>query len=298
MNTTLSIGFANKREDQSNSDNSQDRAETRPYLQSLVRRRLLTSEEEISLSRRALKGDKRAKDMLVESNERLVLDVARKFQTASMPLEDLFQEGVIGLVRAVERFDPERGLRFSTFAIHWIRQSILRAIEIKSKSIRIPSHITDSLRKLEKTREEMTLEMGVEPSDEQLSERVGFSMQKIESLMRTGMEPLSLDNLVGEDGDTPLSSLLSDENAVDPLQSAISHERQKMLDDLLSNLSPREEEVLRCRFAMEGDSSHILQQIGAKLHLSRERVRQIELQAIRKLHYVARRQNYLAFDCE
>ena len=298
MNTTLSIEFANKREDQSNSDASQDRAETRPYLQSLVRRRLLTSEEEISLSRRALKGDKRAKDMLVESNERLVLDVARKFQTASMPLEDLFQEGVIGLVRAVERFDPERGLRFSTFAIHWIRQSILRAIESKSKSIRIPSHVTDSLRKLEKTREEMTLEMGVEPSDEQLSERVGFSMQKIESLMRTGMEPLSLDNLVGEDGDTPLSSLLSDENAVDPLQSAISHERQKMLDDLLSNLSPREEEVLRCRFAMEGDSSHILQQIGAKLHLSRERVRQIELQAIRKLHYVARRQNYLAFDCE
>ncbi len=298
MNTTLSIGFADKREDQSNRDNSQDRAETRPYLQSLIRRRLLTSDEEISLSRRALKGDKRAKDLLVESNERLVLDVAKKFQTASMPLEDLFQEGIIGLVRAVERFDPERGLRFSTFAIHWIRQSILRAIESKSKSIRIPSHITDSLRKLEKTREEMTLETGVEPSDEQLSERVGFSMQKIESLMQTGMEPLSLDNLVGEDGDTPLSSLLSDENAVDPLQSAISHERQKMLDDLLSNLSPREEEVLRCRFAMEGDSSHILQQIGAKLHLSRERVRQIEIQAIRKLHHVAQRQSYLSFDCE
>ncbi len=298
MNTTLCIGFADKREDQPNRDNSQDRTETRPYLQSLIRRRLLTSVEEVSLSRRALKGDKRAKDLLVESNERLVLDVARKFQTASMPLEDLFQEGVIGLVRAVERFDPERGLRFSTFAIHWIRQSILRAIESKSKSIRIPSHITDSLRKLEKTREEMTLEMGVEPSDEQLSDRVGFSMQKIESLMQTGMEPLSLDNLVGEDGATPLSSLLSDENAVDPLQSAISHERQKMLDDLLSNLSPREEEVLRCRFAMEGDSSHILQQIGAKLHLSRERVRQIEIQAIRKLHYVAQRQNYLSFECE
>lgn len=292
------MGFVDKREDQSNSDRFQDKTETRPYLQSLVRRKLLTSDEEIKLSRRALKGDKQAKDLLVESNERLVLGVARKFQTASMPLEDLFQEGIIGLVRAVERFDPERGIRFSTFAIHWIKQSILRAIESKSKSIRLPSHITDSLRKLEKVREEMTLEMGVEPSDEQLSERVGYSVSKIESLMKTGMEPLSLDNLVGEDGDTPLSSLLSDENAVDPLQSAISQERLKMLEDLLANLSPREQEVLRCRFAMEGDSSHILHQIGIKLHLSRERVRQIEIQAIRKLHYVAQQQNFHAFDYE
>ena len=202
---------------------------------------------------------------------------------------------MIGLITAAGRFDPNRGCRFSTFAVFWIRQSISRAVECKSKPIRIPSHVTDVLRKLEKVRETMTRETGIEPTNEQLSEFLGVPIQKLEMLIQANMETLSLDNMVGEDGDTSFASLLSDENAIDPQQAVLTDERQDLINAMLSRLTPREQEVIRYRFAMEGESSQILQDIGAKLHLSRERVRQIELQAIRKLQFAARRQEFSAF---
>ena len=292
MNSDNSTASSQGKANVATANRSLGGAESRPFLSSLIRRPLLSAEQEINLARRIQAGDLHAKDILVESNERLALDVAKHYQTASMPLEDLFQEGMIGLITAAGRFDPARGCRFSTFAVFWIRQAISRAVESKSKPIRIPSHVTDCLRKLEKVRETMTRENGIEPTNEQLSEFLGIPLQKLEMLIQANMETLSLDNMVGEDGNATLVSLLSDENAIDPQQSVLSEERQDLINAMLSKLTPREREVIRYRFAMEGESSQILQDIGAKLNLSRERVRQIELQAIRKLQFAARRQEF------
>ncbi len=273
-------------------------AEAHSYLPHLTRQRLLSLEEEQDLSRRMQCGDQRAKDRLIEANMRLVINIAKNYHSAFIPFEDLVQEGAIGLMTATERFDPSRGFRFSTYATHWIRQAISRAIDNKSKAIRIPSHISEAIRKLEKLRELLFRERGVEPSSEELAQHLGISPRKVAALLQAGQDPVSLDMLVGNEENTPLSALINDASAENPQQAVLSSERREALRELLTILTPREQEVMRMRLGFEEDSTEVLAEIGERLHLSRERIRQIEVLALRKLKYAAKRRNLLSYLCD
>jgi RNA polymerase primary sigma factor len=260
-----------------------------PYIGQLTRVRLLTAEEEIALARRIQCGDKAAKDRLVEANMRLVINVARTFHSALVPFEDLIQEGAIGLMTAADRFDPAKGYRFSTYATHWIRQAIARAIDNKSKPIRLPAHVSETLRKIERARTLWMRENGEEPTPEQLAGYLNVPVRKITSLMHAAQEPVSLDMLVGDEDNTTLAALLYDENAIDPQAMVLTAEMRRVLVSLLDILTPREHEIMRRRLGYEEDSAHVLQEIGSAMQISRERVRQIEMQALRKLKFAAKR---------
>ncbi len=265
------------------------------YINHLTRKRLLSFEEEVALSARIKNGDTQARDQIVEANMRLVINIARSYKTCLIPFEDLIQEGAIGLMTAAERFDPSKGYRFSTYATHWIRQSISRAIDNKSKAIRVPAHVSETLRKMERIRTSYTREMGEEPSAEYLSKELGISLRKVTHLLQANQEPVSLDMLVGDEDSTSLASLLNDTTAENPQDVVITAEVQEVLNNLLQILTPREREVMNSRMGFEGDAAHVLQEIGEKLQISRERVRQIELQAIRKLKYAARRRDLYGY---
>jgi RNA polymerase primary sigma factor len=253
------------------------------FLTHLTRQRLLTAEEEIRLARRIEQGDSLARAQLVEANMRLVINIARGYHCSMIPFEDLVQEGAIGLMTACERYDPNKGYRFSTYATHWIRQAISRAIDNKSRAIRVPAHVSETLRKIERARTEMVRETGVEPTVEQLAARVGVSQRKVSSYMQAGLDPVSLDMLVGEEENTTLASLLNDKTAADPEDEVIRREVEAEIHEVLNQLTERERMVMRRRLGFDGDDMHVLQDIGAEMNLSRERVRQIEAQAIKKI---------------
>jgi len=273
-------------------------AEGRSFLHHLTRQRLLSFEEEVELAARIQKGDTQARDRLVEANMRLVINIARSYRTSLIPIEDLIQEGAIGLMTAAERFDASKGYRFSTYATHWIRQSISRAIDNKSKAIRIPAHVSESLRKIERIRSAYVREIGEDPTPEQIAQEMGVSVRKVNLLLQANQEPVSLDMLVGDEDSASLASLLNDATAHNPQDVVITAEIQEVLNNLLQILTPREREVMSQRMGFEGDAAHVLQEIGEKLQISRERVRQIELQAIRKLKYAARRRDLFGYISE
>ncbi len=279
-------------------DEAAGRADTQSYLNSLTRRPLLTFEQEKELSRRVQAGDERAKARLVEANIRLVINIAKNYHHALIPFEDLIQEGAIGLMTAAERYDPSRGYRFSTYATHWVRQAISRAIDNKSKSIRIPAHISESLRKIERARIQLLREEGIEPTAEQIAVHLKMSIRKVTQLMQSTQEPVSLDMLIGDEENTTLASLINDKTAANPQDALLGAERISVLGRLMEILTPREREVMQKRLGFEGDAAHVLQEIGEKLHISRERVRQIEAQAIRKMKYYARRNELFNFVSE
>ncbi len=267
------------------------------YINRLTRTGLLTAEQEVRLAHRIAKGDMQAKSLLVESNVRLVVSIAKAYRASGIPLEDLIQEGSIGLMTAAERYDPNRGYRFSTYATQWIRQSIGRAVDNKAKAIRLPAHVSESLRKLDKVRVEMRRELGEEPTPEQLSERIGLSTRKVSALLSTTQDPISLDMPVGDEDNTSLGSLLYDKTAPDPQDRLIDTEMKTEIDSLMETLDARERLIMRKRFGFDGEETYVLQQIGEELNISRERVRQIEAQALRKLRSAARRKRlreYLA----
>ena len=259
------------------------------YINRLTRTKLLTAAEEKSLSRRARYGDLNAKERLIEANMRLVVSIAKNYLASGIPLEDLIQEGAIGLMTATERFDPHMGYRFSTYATQWIRQSIGRAIDNKAKSIRLPAHISESLRKVEKSRAELIRLLGQEPTTEEIAEHAGLSVKKMNSLMQTTQEPISLDMTVGDDDSTSLGSLVLDRNAPNPQDELIAQEMRGEIEAILDTLDEREKIIMRKRFGFDEDDKSVLQQIGDELHISRERVRQIESQALRKLRSAARK---------
>lgn len=265
-------------------------ADTPSYLTHLTRERLLTFKEECELSARIQKGDARAKDRLVEANMRLVINIAKNYHTPLVPFEDRIQEGAIGLIMAAERFDPSKGYRFSTFATLWIKKAISSAIDNKARAIRIPSHVAEAQRKLEKVRALLAREQGEEPTAEQIATRLGVAVSQVHALLQVGQEPISLDMLVGEEENTTLASLLQDRSAVNPQDMVLSQERQKELNQLLSLLSPHEFEIMCKGLGFQEGAAHGLQKSGEKRHISRERARQIEIQALRKLKAAARRQ--------
>ena len=259
------------------------------YINRLTRTKLLTATEEKSLSRRARYGDSTAKERLIESNMRLVVSIAKNYLASGIPLEDLIQEGAIGLMTATERFDPRMGYRFSTYATQWIRQSIGRAIDNKAKAIRLPAHISESLRKIDKSRAELQRALDQEPTVEQIAEHAGLSLKKMTSLMQTTQEPVSLDMTVGDDDSTSLGSLVLDRSAPNPQDELIAQEMRGEIEAILNTLDEREKIIMRKRFGFDEDDKSVLQQIGDELHISRERVRQIESQALRKLRSAARK---------
>ena len=261
------------------------------YLSRLTQAPLLTAEEEVALTRAFLKGDQQARKKLIESNMRLVINIAKSYRNRAIPLEDLIQEGAIGLMQAAERFDPDKGFRFSTYATHWIRQSIGRAIDNKSKAIRLPAHVSQSLRKIEKERARLYRELGHDPTPDQLAKAMGMTPKKLQMLMQSSQELLSLDMTVGDrGGGTPLGGVLRDEDENDPESMVISQEMIHELQRIMLELSEREQRVMRMRFRLDGSADSSFQdEIAKEMKLSRERVRQIELQAIKKLRQIAQR---------
>jgi RNA polymerase primary sigma factor len=259
------------------------------YLSRLTQAPLLTPEEEVTLTRAVQQGDTAAKQRLIESNMRLVINIAKTYRNRAIPLEDLIQEGAIGLMQAAERFDPDKGFRFSTYATHWIRQAIGRAIDNKSKAIRLPAHVSQSLRKVEKERARLSRELGTDPSPEQLALAMGISAKKLLTLLQSSQELLSLDMTVGDSGGMTLGGLLKDTTNQDPEAMMLDQEMVRELQRILDELNEREQRVMRLRFRLEGGESPLQEDIAKELKLSRERVRQIEVQAIKKLRALAQR---------
>jgi RNA polymerase sigma factor, sigma-70 family len=262
------------------------------YINRLTRCSLLTPDQEIRLAYKIAEGGSegaKAKTRLVESNMRLVVSIAKAYRSSGIPFEDLIQEGAIGLMTAAERFDPKRGYRFSTYATQWIRQAIGRAVDNKAKSIRLPAHVSESLRKLDKARSEMRRELGEEPTTDQLSQKTGISPRKVTALLNTTQEPISLDMPVGDEENTNLGSLLYDRTSPDPQEELVDTEMRDEIDSILATLDERERLIMRKRFGFDGEDTYVLQQIGEELNISRERVRQIEAQALRKLRSAARK---------
>jgi len=259
------------------------------YLSRLTQAPLLTPEEEIVLTRAVQAGDRVAKQRLIESNMRLVINIAKTYRNRSIPLEDLIQEGAIGLMQAAERFDPDKGFRFSTYATHWIRQAIGRAIDNKSKAIRLPAHVSQSLRRVEKERLRLSRELGQEPSPEQLAAAMGISAKKLITLLQSSQDLLSLDMNVGESGGMTLGGLLKDDRNIDPESLVLSQEMIRELQRIMLELNDREQRVMRLRFRLDGAETPLQEDIAKEMKLSRERVRQIEVQAIKKLRALAQR---------
>ncbi len=225
---------------------------------------------------------------LIESNMRLVINIAKAYRNRAVALEDLIQEGAIGLMQAAERFDPDKGFRFSTYATHWIRQAIGRAIDNKSKAIRLPAHVSQSLRKIERERLRLARELGHEPTSEQLARAMGISPKKLMALMQSSQELLSLDMSVGENGGMTLGGLLRDDNGRDPEALVLSKEVVLELQRILLELNEREQRVMRLRFRLDGNAEPVVQEeLAREMKLSRERIRQIEVQAIKKLRTLA-----------
>ncbi|MDI9636669.1 RNA polymerase sigma factor RpoD/SigA [Kamptonema cortianum] len=257
------------------------------YLERLTQAPLLTKQEEIELTLAARNGSVEARERLIESNIRLVINLARSYNSHAIPLEDLIQEGVIGLMTAVDRFDPTRGFRFSTYATHWIRQAIGRAVDGKAKTIRLPAHVTQTLRKVERLRSEILGQTGVEPTQEELASALGISLKKMEMLQQVQQDLLSLDMGVGEGKKDSLAANLADNGAGDPEARVLESEFWEELAAVMSQLTERERRVVTYRLRNDDGTKSFRDDLSQELNLSRERVRQIESQAIQKLRQIA-----------
>jgi len=253
------------------------------YLRSIGRIKLLSPSEEIELARRIGKGDEIAKKRLVQANLRLVVSVAKKYQNRGLPFLDLIQEGNLGLIRAAEKFDPERGYKFSTYATWWIRQGITRALADKSRTIRVPVHMVETINNLRKVTRKLSQELGRRPSMEELAKAMNVNLSKIKDILAANRVPVSLDTPYGEDEDNSLGELVQDENSTPP---EVSTESSLMMSDIrgvLSVLTAREREILILRYGLKDGQQRTLEQVGKLVGITRERTRQIEIKALRAL---------------
>ncbi|NUL82361.1 MAG: RNA polymerase sigma factor RpoD/SigA [Armatimonadetes bacterium] len=255
------------------------------HLHRLLKIPLLNAEQEVEMATLAQAGCEYARTRLVEANLRLVVSVAKQYRHGGVPIEDLIQEGVIGLLKAIARFDVTRGFRFSTYATHWIRQSVIRAVDCTASAIRLPTHAVESLRKIERTKQTMTRGLGREPKTEELAARLKMSRKKVERLTQIAREPLSLDQVVNPDGNLTLLALLEDPSIKDPEELAINRAWLAELSAAISTLSEREQWAVRRRIGIEEQEDPECQ----PLQLSRERIRQLEVQALKKLRQWARK---------
>ncbi len=259
----------------------------RMYLREIGKIPLLTHEEEMVLSRKAVEGDRRAKDKMAEANMRLVVSIAKRYSGRGLDLLDLIQEGNTGLLRAVDKFDPEKGYKFSTYATWWIRQAITRAIADQARTIRIPVHMVETINKLMRTQRRMTQELNREPTTEELAKELDIEPEKVEYVMKIKQDISSLDAGIGRDGedgeDSTLGDFIEDEDTASPEESAAGQLLKEQVREVLSSLSDREQKIIKMRFGLDGTKSHTLEEVGLEFAVTRERIRQIEAKALMKL---------------
>ncbi len=253
------------------------------YLNEIGKVPLLTAQEEITLAKKIKKGDAKAREKMIQANLRLVVKIANDYAEIGLPLLDLISEGNIGLMKAVERFDPAKGNKFSTYGAWWIKQGIKRALANQSKTIRLPVHLVDKLAKMRRLSVALEEELGREPSDEELSEELGLSIKKIRMMKRVSMRPSSLNALVGDEDATELGDLVADEKAADPSAVMSDDFFQKSLKEVWHVLDKREQIILSLRYPQEGQKELTLEEIGKKLNVTRERIRQLQNLALKKL---------------
>lgn len=260
----------------------------RLYLKQIGRVALLTSEEEVELAQRAEKGDPDAIERLCTANLRLVVSIAKKYVGRGMQFLDLIQEGNLGLMKAVEKFDWTKGFKFSTYATWWIRQAITRAIADQARTIRIPVHMVETINKMARVRRQLTGDLGRDPTTKEIAEEMGISEDKVIDIFKTAQEPTSMDATVGDEEDSHLGDFIPDENAISPSDAASNVFLKEQIFELLDDLSDRERQVIVERFGLDGEAPRTLEQVGVEIGVTRERIRQIEAKALRKLRQPGR----------
>ncbi|HEX7484379.1 MAG TPA: RNA polymerase sigma factor RpoD [Candidatus Saccharimonadales bacterium] len=258
----------------------------RLYLREIGKIPLLNAEEELALAQRVVAGEKKAKDKMAEANMRLVVSIAKRYSGRGLDFLDLIQEGNTGLLRAVEKFDPDKGFKFSTYATWWIRQAITRAIADQARTIRIPVHMVETINKLLRTQRRMTQELNREPTIEELGKELEMEPEKVEYVIKIKQDITSLDAGVGRDGedeDSVLGDFIEDEDGATPEESAANQLLKEQVQSILSTLSDREQKIVKMRFGLENGKSHTLEEVGQEFAVTRERIRQIEAKALAKL---------------
>ena len=260
------------------------------YLKEIGRVPLLSPDEEIELAIKMSQGDEAAKKRLAEANLRLVVSIAKRYVGRGMHFLDLIQEGNLGLIKAVEKFDYTKGFKFSTYATWWIRQAITRAIADQARTIRIPVHMVETISKVKKVSSQLLHRNGHEPTAEEIADEMGVSVDKVREIMRVAQEPVSLETPIGEEEDSHLGDFIPDEEAPVPAEAAYHTLLREQLGDVLGTLTPREEKVLRLRFGLEDGRPRTLEEVGKEFNVTRERIRQIEAKALRKLRHPVRSQ--------
>ncbi len=260
----------------------------RMYLREIGRIPLLSFDEELDLAKRVLNGDEEAKQKLAESNLRLVVSIAKKYVGRGMLFLDLIQEGNMGLIKAVEKFDYEKGYKFSTYATWWIRQAITRAIADQARTIRIPVHMVETINKLIRTSRHLLQILGREPTPEEIAEELEIPVEKVMEIQKIAQEPVSLETPIGEEDDSHLGDFIPDDESPAPHDSAAYTLLKEQLDEVMSTLTPREAKVLKLRFGLEDGKARTLEEVGREFQVTRERIRQIEAKALRKLRHPSR----------
>ena len=260
----------------------------RMYLKEIGKVDLLTPDEEIELAKRMLEGDENAKKRLAEANLRLVVSIAKRYVGRGMQFLDLIQEGNLGLIKAVEKFDYTKGYKFSTYATWWIRQAITRAIADQARTIRIPVHMVETINKVIRVSRQLLQELGHDPSPEEVAEEMHMPVQKVRDILKIALEPVSLETPIGEEEDSHLGDFIPDEDAPEPAEVASFTLLKEQLVEVLGTLTPREEKVLRLRFGIEDGRTRTLEEVGKEFNVTRERIRQIEAKALRKLRHPSR----------
>ena len=260
----------------------------RMYLREIGKRPLLTFDEELELAKRILEGDEEAKQKLAESNLRLVVSIAKKYVGRGMLFLDLIQEGNMGLIKAVEKFDYTKGFKFSTYATWWIRQAITRAIADQARTIRIPVHMVETINKLIRTSRNLLQQMGREPTPEEIAKEMEIPVEKVVEIQKIAQDPVSLETPIGEEEDSHLGDFIQDEDSPAPHDAASYTLLKEQLEEVMNTLTPREAKVLKLRFGLEDGKSRTLEEVGKEFNVTRERIRQIEAKALRKLRHPSR----------
>ena len=260
----------------------------RMYLKEIGKVPLLTAEEEIELAKKIELGDEEAKQKLAEANLRLVVSIAKRYVGRGMLFLDLIQEGNLGLIKAVEKFDYRKGYKFSTYATWWIRQAITRSIADQARTIRIPVHMVETITKVKKVSSQLLHENGHEPTPKEIADRLGITVDRVREILRISQDPVSLETPIGEEEDSHLGDFIPDEDAPAPAEAASRTLLKEQLSEILGTLTPREEKVLRLRFGLEDGRPRTLEEVGKEFDVTRERIRQIEAKALRKLRHPSR----------
>ena len=258
------------------------------YLREIGRVPLLSSEEEIQLAVKIAEGDEKAKRRLAEANLRLVVSIAKKYVGRGMYFLDLIQEGNVGLIKAVDKFDYTKGFKFSTYATWWIREAITRAIADQARTIRIPVHMVETINRLKRVQSQLLHENGYEPSEEMIASKLDMPVERVREIMRVAQEPVSMETPIGPEEDSRLMDFIRDEDALAPDEAALKTITNEDIDGVLKTLTEREEAVIRLRFGLQDGRCHTLEEVGSEFNVTRERIRQIEAKALRKLRHPVR----------